>query len=456
MGLLDNISDEYRERVMQFYNETKRFEAHIGIIIPAIFACVIAIGLVGNLLVVIVALHRQMRNSTNTLILDSIEPTENSKEKLQKRARQRRKEAINKCVSGLACSDLMFLTLCVPFTAIDYALPVWIFPRWMCSMINYLQHSAAYFSVWTLTLMAADRFLAVCYPVESMTLRNTSNTTVTLAIVYTAIVLSQIPVASIHDIYVYDFIIETRSTCAIVRIATGEASITEARRCHIHFSIQLSMNTFLKARLYFFSFNVFGYLLPLGITCVFYYFMLRRLWYTPRPGRGAEGMRASIRSRPETVRAKKKITRLVLCVVVIWAFCWLPLNICFMFSGVVYPETLVMKGGKLMVIIQILSQVLAYTNSCLNPILYAFLSDNFRKGFTRIFTVAINICTMGRCCKENRECGRVELIHCKNGLHSLTRMMPSTNACASSSSHALHFRITNQVLVFLYTLLQQL
>jgi len=34
-----------------------------------------------------------------------------------------------------------------------------------------LKHSSAYFSVWTLTLMAADRFLAVVFPVESMTLR---------------------------------------------------------------------------------------------------------------------------------------------------------------------------------------------------------------------------------------------------------------------------------------------
>lgn len=40
---------------------------------------------------------------------------------------------------GLACSDLMFLTLCVPFTAVDYAVPIWIFPRWTCHLINYLQ-----------------------------------------------------------------------------------------------------------------------------------------------------------------------------------------------------------------------------------------------------------------------------------------------------------------------------
>lgn len=44
----------------------------------------------------------------------------------------------------------------------------------------------------------------------------------------------------------------------------------------------------------------------------------------------------------------------------------------------VYPLT------SATIMVQIASHILAYTNSCVNPILYAFLSDSFRKAFRKI------------------------------------------------------------------------
>lgn len=95
------------------------------------------------------------------------------------------------------------------------------------------------------------------------------------------------------------------------------------------------------------TFNMFGYVVPLGITCVLYYFMLRKLWYTPKPGTqsarvplganggsGSGGTTSSLgKGRPENVRAKRKVTRMVMGVVIAFAVCWLPLNVCFFFTG---------------------------------------------------------------------------------------------------------------------------
>uniref|UniRef100_A0A183BVQ6 G_PROTEIN_RECEP_F1_2 domain-containing protein n=1 Tax=Globodera pallida TaxID=36090 RepID=A0A183BVQ6_GLOPA len=393
----DGLSNETL-LVFHFYEETRAFEKQVGVIIPSIFGVFAFFGLIGNLLVVIVALNRQMRNSTNTLII------------------------------GLTCSDLMFLTLCIPFTAIDYASPVWVLPNWMCPLINYLQHSSAYFSVWTLTLMAADRFLAVVFPVESMTLRSPRNTFFVLVIVYSLILLSQIQVGRIHAVYNYTFIMDERSACSIVSITKGDAS----------------------ARLYFFSFNLFGYCLPLGITCVLYYFMLKRLWYAPLRGGGSStstkalgnsvvsnsnASNSSLRSRPETIRAKRKVTRLVLCVVIIWAVCWLPLNLCFFASGLIYPDTLVLRGGKPIVVIQICSQVLAYCNSTLNPILYPLVSENFRKGFLRVLCFMANWVSCGRCCKQFQLYNaRMELTMLNRSNSNKSKQMSRSNSKTTTST----------------------
>ncbi|KAE9415293.1 hypothetical protein Angca_002609, partial [Angiostrongylus cantonensis] len=263
------------------YNETIEFERKIGIIIPFIFALIIVIGVVGNFLVVVVALSRSMRNSTNTLIIGN--------------------------------SDLMFLLLCVPFTAVDYALSVSIFPEWTCSMINFFQHSSAYCSVWTLMLMALDRYLAVVYPVDSLTLRSPKNAVIALAVVFAVTAATQVPIGLMHGIHAYDFFTEVRSTCAIVSIATSTATLTYART-------------------YFITFNVFGYILPLGISALLYWRMLRRLWRVRNPGRASK-KNGSTGSHHETRRSKRKIVRLVLCVLLVWAICWLPFNICFFASG---------------------------------------------------------------------------------------------------------------------------
>jgi hypothetical protein len=78
-------------------------------------------------------------------------------------------------------------------------------------------------------------------------------------------------------------------------------------------------------------------------------------------------------------RGKKRVTRMIVAVVLAFAICWLPIHIILVLKSIdVYHQT------TTLVAFQIISHVLAYTNSCINPILYCFLSENFRKAFRKV------------------------------------------------------------------------
>ena len=92
------------------YDES--FEAVVRLVVPIVFGLVTVVGLIGNLLVIAVALRHKTRNTTTVLIV------------------------------GLAVADLVFIVICVPFTATIYALPVWPFGISFCKVLFYIASSS--------------------------------------------------------------------------------------------------------------------------------------------------------------------------------------------------------------------------------------------------------------------------------------------------------------------------
>ncbi|MEQ2206866.1 Somatostatin receptor type 2 [Xenoophorus captivus] len=78
-------------------------------------------------------------------------------------------------------------------------------------------------------------------------------------------------------------------------------------------------------------------------------------------------------------RSERKVTRMVSIVVAVFVLCWLPFyifNVTSVTSSIM-PTSAVKTSFDFVV-------ALAYGNSCANPILYAFLSDNFKKSFQNV------------------------------------------------------------------------
>ncbi|XP_062601370.1 allatostatin-A receptor-like isoform X4 [Saccostrea cucullata] len=299
------------------------FESLVRIIIPTIFGLIVFLGLVGNLLVIIVVYSYKQMQNTTNILIVS-----------------------------LAFADLFFIIFCVPFTATLYAMPTWPFGDIWCKIVNYLMYVCAYASVWTLVLMSFDRYLAVVHPISSMRLRNTRNAYILIVLTWFIFSVGHIRLLIQYNVLEYNYSGAMRSSC----INIEEDTLPLFHAC----------------------FFAFGYVLPLLIICVLYGFLLKRLLYGVVPG-GSQ--------RAENIRSKKRVTRMIIIVVVIFALCWLPIHICFMIQYFdLNYETNIVNTSFLMT-----ANCIAYMNSCMNPILYAFLSENFRRSFKKLL-----------CCKRER------------------------------------------------------
>ncbi len=82
--------------------------------------------------------------------------------------------------------------------------------------------------------------------------------------------------------------------------------------------------------------------------------------------------------------ARRKVIRLLMAVLISFSICVFPYHLRVMYQTWSKPE--ISFQGMLMVPITF---VVYYTNSGLNPILYAFLSDNFRKSLKEVITCSV-------------------------------------------------------------------
>ncbi|XP_075150755.1 allatostatin A receptor 2 [Haematobia irritans] len=286
----------------------------VRVLVPFCFGVIALTGFFGNILVILVVLlNQQMHSTTNLLIVN------------------------------LAIADLLFVVFCIPFTATDYVADTWPFGDLWCRIVQYLIVVTAFASIYTLVLMSIDRFLAVVHPIRSRMLRTEKITKICICAIWGVILVISLPVTFSHG---------------LVRVHGANYNL---ELC------QFMETRFLSLSVYQIIFFTTSYLLPLMVISGLYVRMITSLW---RHG-------SSVRMSVESQRGRKRVTRLVVVVVIAFASLWLPIQLILLLKALNIFEA----NTKFKVILQIASQTLAYTSSCINPVLYAFLSDNFRKAF---------------------------------------------------------------------------
>nr|AAM18884.1 unknown [Branchiostoma floridae] len=272
---------------------------------PVLFSIPLLVGATGNALVIyVVARFSEMRTVTNYYIVN------------------------------LAITDLSFLLCCVPFSAANYALPSWIFGRVLCKLINYLMQVTTQATCITLCIMSVDRFCAIVYPLRSLRFRRKRVAVIVNAITWLVSFLTAIPVCIFHDLTRFNWY-GFRTYC---RPAWPSKAWEDG---YMIFTI------------------AFTYVLPLIICSVTCSLVVKRLHSRFR--------RSESRPQHHEVQTRR-ITRMVVGVVIVFLVCWLPNHVINIDSG---P-------------FQMVALFLIYCNCALNPFIYTLIGENFRNCLKQI------------------------------------------------------------------------
>lgn len=195
-------------------------------------------------------------------------------------------------------------------------------------------------------------FIAICHHVSSPKYRTPLVSRIVSAIAWTASVIIMSPIIIFSNATTYG----ERTSCQIVWPANHEQISS------FYFTI--------------YSF-VLGFALPLCFIMTFYFLVIRKLRRVSKKTQSAHSKNKK--------KSHRKVTKLVLTVITVYILCWLPYWVSQVALISTEPKAC---GTRLEITLFLLVGCLGYVNSAINPILYAYLSDNFKKSFMKACTCA--------------------------------------------------------------------
>ncbi|XP_066291006.1 galanin receptor 2b-like [Branchiostoma lanceolatum] len=241
-------------------------------------------------------------------------------------------------ILSLSIADLLFIVFCVPFQATVFSLPEWVFGLFMCKFVHFFQCATMLASAFNLMAMSMDRYMAIVHPVDSIDVRKPQVAwAVELAVWVLAMAIST-PYLVYFDIH-HD-------------VVSG---------IPVDFCVEHWDDLESQRPAYFAGLFALGYMLPLVIIAACYYLVVRELNSMPK--------------KSQANRSKKRVTKILMVVVIVFGICWLPHHVVNMW--VTFGE---FPYNMATYVVKLLSMCMAYVNSCVNPIIYAFLSSEFRQG----------------------------------------------------------------------------
>ena len=291
-----------------------------------------------------------------------------------------KRTSTNLLLLNLAITDILFLLVCVPFKAHKYAASQWALGDAVCMGTQYLAYVSTYVTIWSLVAVSVIRFLSVVYSNSVVKVQLKKNVIVVIAMIWVLSLCANIPSLLAHT----------------------TKTMGSYTYCGMHEHAMEGV---------FVSFFTFAYVIPLLGISIMYVLILLYLNHHSTSA-GVDPMQVRSRQR------KHKVFKIVLVVVLVFAISWLPfhVNILLGLYGTV-PQGMAYEA------LRILWDCLAYGNSCANPIIYNYVSRDFRTAFKQVMCGKIYEKKCGkRSGAQDREARELRVEHGRSGRSDMTHV----------------------------------
>ncbi|XP_057618603.1 C-X-C chemokine receptor type 1-like [Chionomys nivalis] len=242
-------------------------------------------------------------------------------------------------VLNLAVADLLF-SLTLPFWAVS-KLKGWIFGTPLCKMVSLLKEVNFFSGILLLACISVDRYLAIVHATRTLTQKRHLVKFICLGLWSLSLFLS-LPFAIFRQAY------KPYGSGTICYEVLGKATT--------NFRIMLRGLS-----------HTFGFLLPLVVMLFCYGSTLRTLFKA-------------------RMAQKHRAMWVIFAVVLVFLLCRLPHNLALLTDTLLDTHLIEDTCKRRSAIDQALyiTEFLAFSHSCVNPIIYAFVGQNFRRAFLKI------------------------------------------------------------------------
>ncbi|KAK3089789.1 hypothetical protein FSP39_006549 [Pinctada imbricata] len=376
-----------------YYNYTYEYDlaeslSHLPLdeLVPAVlfYGMIGILGVGGNILVMVaIAMFPRMRSITNVFLL------------------------------SLASADLLLVLVCVPIKCAAFFSYTWRMGAFLCTFVAFIQNVSMICSVMTLTVMSIERFFAILFPLKARYVCTMRHAKFMICTVWIFSFLMAIPI--------------------IFGQQLREVGLkNKAYWCERRFSDHK------YHKLYELYMLVIMFIIPVLVMGITYALVCLEIWMVV-------SKRAVMRSGSECTRAmngrsikkdhvtaanytltsssstrkppaahsndtntSKQIILMLVTIVSLFAICWGPIlinNVLVAFGVLDNLNTGYLKPMRMAF------HLMSYANSCVNPIVYGFLSKNFRDSFKS----AVRSCFTGRKRVAITESTRGSILKSSNG-----------------------------------------